>query len=99
MKGDEALNIKVKIAGREFALEAPQKKEVKIRAAAQLISETFEKYKDKFPTNDYANTIAMTALTLLVDNHKQADSEETLELKDALYELEDQLEEFISEEL
>lgn len=98
MTGEEALDINIKIAGKEFSLKVLQKNEGKIRATAKLITETFEKYKDKFPTNDYANILAMTSLTLLIDNKQQQNSEETLEIKSALYELEDKLENFLEQE-
>lgn len=98
MTGEEKLTINIKIAGKEFSLQTLQKNEGKIRATAKLITETFDKYKDKFPTNDYANILAMTSLTLLIDDKLQQNSEENLEIKGELYELEEQMENFLESE-
>lgn len=99
MTGEERLKINIKIGTKSFPLHVLQKDESKIRATAQLITETFEKYSDKFPNNGYDNNLAMAALTLLNANRHQANNEDSLELKDALYELEDTMEEFINENI
>lgn len=99
MNGNEKLNIKVKIAGREFPLRVFSKDEGEVRAAAQLITEAFNKYREIFPGEDYANTLAKASLTVLVGQNKKAKSQDTSELMDDLYQLEENLEEFISEEV
>ena len=99
MNGNEILAVKVKIAGREFPLNVAQKDEGEVRAAAQLITETFEKYRDKFPNEDYANVLAKASLTVLVGQNKKAQAQDTSDLMDNLYQLEEGLEGFIEEEL
>lgn len=99
MNGNEVLSIKVKIAGREFPLNVAQKDEGEVRAAAQLITETFEKYRNKFPNEDYANVLAKASLTVLVGQNKKAQAQDSSDLMDNLYQLEDGLETFIEEEL
>lgn len=99
MNGNEILAIKVKIAGREFPLRVAQKDEGEVRAAAQLITETFEKYRDKFPNEDYANVLAKASLTVLVGQNKKAQAQDTSDLMDKLYQLEQGMEDFIEEEL
>lgn len=96
---EKRLRINIKIGSKTFPLTVLQKDESKIRATAQLITETFDKYKDNFPNNGYDNNLAMAALTLLVAERQQKDSEESLEIKDELYELEDLLEEFIENKI
>ena len=99
MNGNEILAVKVKIAGREFPLNVAQKDEGEVRAAAQLITETFEKYRDKFPNEDYANVLAKASLTVLVGQNKKTQAHDTSDLMDSLYQLEEGLEGFIEEEL
>ena len=99
MSSNEILAIKVKIAGREFPLNVAQKDEGEVRAAAQLITETFEKYRDKFPNEDYANVLAKASLTVLVGQSKKAQTQDTSDMMDHLYQLEEGLEEFIDEQL
>lgn len=97
MNGDEQLNIKVKIAGREFPLVILQKNEGEIRAAARLITETFEKYRAIFPKEEYANVLAKASLSVLVNQEKKAKMHDTSELMDALYQMEEDMEGFIDE--
>lgn len=99
MNGNEKLAIKVKIAGREFPLNVAQKDEGDVRAAAQLITETFEKYRDKFPHDDFANILAKASLTVLVNQNKRTKKQDSSELMDALYEMEEELEGFVNKEL
>ncbi len=98
MNGNVVLAIKVKIAGREFPLNVAQKDEREVRAAAQLITETFKRYRDKFPNEDYANVLAKAALTVLVNNNKKAQDLDSSELMDELYQLEESMEDFIKKE-
>ena len=99
MDGNKALAIKVKIAGRDFKLNVAQKDEGEVRAAAQLITETFEKYRHKFPQDDYANILAKASLTVLVSQQKRAQQLDSSDLMDALYQIEEDLEKFENEEL
>lgn len=99
MNGNEILAIRIKIAGREFPLNVAQKDEREVRAAAQLITETFEKYRDKFPNEDYANILAKASLTVLVNQNKKAHAQDSSELMDSLYQLEEELEGFVGKEL
>lgn len=99
MEGNKALAIKVKIAGRDFELNVAQKDEGEVRAAAQLITETFEKYRNKFPQDDYANVLAKASLTVLVNQQKRAQQLDSSDLMDALYQIEEDLEKFENEKL
>lgn len=99
MDGKEVLAIKVKIAGRDFPLNVAQRDEGEVRAAAQLITETFEKYRQKFPQDDYANVLAKASLSVLVSQQKRTQSQDSSDLMDALYQIEEELEEFINEEI
>ncbi len=99
MNGNEILAIKVKIAGREFPLNVAQKDEGEVRAASQLITETFEMYRDKFPQDDYANILAKASLSVLVNQKKRTQSQNSSDLMDALYQVEENLGEFINEKL
>lgn len=99
MNGNEILAIRIKIAGREFPLRVAQKDEREVRAAAQLITETFKKYHDKFPNEDYANVLAKASLTVLVNQNKKTQKQDTSDLMDELYQMEEELEGFIEQEL
>ena len=99
MNGKEVLAIKVKIAGRDFPLNVVQKDEGEVRAAAQLITETFEKYRHKFPQDDYANILAKASLSVLVSQQKRAQSQDSSNLMDTLYQMEEDLENFVNKEI
>jgi cell division protein ZapA len=99
MNGEDKLNIKVKIAGREFPLTIPSKEEGGIRSAAQLITETFEKYKIKFSNEDYASILAKASLTVLVNQEKKSKMQDSSDMMDALYQMEEDMEDFISENI
>ncbi len=99
MNGNEILEIKVNIAGRKFPLNVPQQEEGRVRDAAKLITETFEKYREKFPNEDYANVLAKSSLTVLVTQSYADHSQNTSELMDVLFRLEEELEGFVQQEL
>lgn len=99
MDSTDVLAIKVKIAGRDFPLNVAHKDEGEVRAAARLITETFEKYRDRFPQDDYANILAKASLSVLVSQQKRAQSQDSSDMMDALYQIEEDLEEFIGEEI
>ncbi len=97
MNGKDKLKINVKIAGREFTLYVVPDAESEIRTAAKLITETFEKYRDKFPNEDYANILAKASLHVLVGQNKKVRTLDNSELMDGLFKLEEDLENFINE--
>lgn len=99
MNGEEQLNINVKIAGREFPLTILQKNEEIIRAKARLITETFEKYRAIFPKDEYANVLAKASLSVLVNQEKKTKIHDTSDLMTALYQMEEDMDDFIDENI
>ncbi len=99
MNSNEKLKIKIKIAGREFTSIVTSDVESEVRSAAKLITETFEKYRDKFPNEDYANLLAKSALHVLVSQNKKVKLQDDSEFMEGLYDLEENLDNFIKETL
>jgi len=99
MSGTNKFEININIAGREFKVYVAPEAEGNVRATAKLITETFEKYREKFPKEDFANILAKTSLHLLVEQRQKAQLEDSSDLMDGLYQLEENLENFIAEEL
>lgn len=70
------ISISVDIAGKSFPLTVKQEEEPVVRAAAENISRTFEKYRKRFPTIDKSDILSMVLLELETTRQRTVEKKE-----------------------
>ena len=78
---DDKLSINVNIADRSYPLKVDRKEEEGIRKAAKIINEKVVQYKQKYPTKDLQDCLAMATLQFVIqkaDTEKRIDSSSML---------------------
>ena len=95
---DDKLSININIADRLYPLRIERKEEENIRKAAKIINDKVVQYKQRYPSKDIQDCLAMSTLQFVI---QKSASEKQIEYSPVLEELErmnDFLAEFIEKE-
>ena len=95
---DDKLSININIADRIYPLRIERKEEENIRKAAKIINDKVVQYKQRYPSKDIQDCLAMATLQFVI---QKFDSEQQIEYSPIVEELErmnDYLAEFIEKE-
>jgi cell division protein ZapA (FtsZ GTPase activity inhibitor) len=95
---DDKLSININIADRLYPLRIERKEEENIRRAAKIINDKVVQYKQRYPSKDIQDCLAMSTLQFVI---QKSDSEKQIEYSPVLEDLErmnDFLAEFIEKE-
>jgi cell division protein ZapA len=95
---DDKLSININIADRIYPLRIERKEEENIRKAAKIINDKVVQYKQRYPSKDIQDCLAMATLQFVI---QKIDSEKQIEYSPIVEELErmnDYLAEFIEKE-
>jgi cell division protein ZapA (FtsZ GTPase activity inhibitor) len=71
---DDKLSININIADRIYPLRIDRKEEENIRKAAKIINDKVVQYKQRYPSKDIQDCLAMATLQFVIqkfDNEKQ----------------------------
>lgn len=90
------LNIKLNIAGNSYPLSIDSEKEEKYRRAEKDINELVTKYQTRFRASKEMDYLAMAALQLSVSNVEAEMSRSLGEDRDALVEIDKELDEYLN---
>ena len=95
---DDKLSININIADRVYPLRIDRKEEENIRKAAKIINDKVVQYKQRYPSKDIQDCLAMATLQFVI---QKFDSEKQVEYSPIVEELErmnDFLAEFLEKE-
>ena len=95
---DEKLSININIADRMYPLRIDRKEEESIRRAAKIINDKVVQYKQRYPSKDIQDCLAMATLQFVI---QKFDSDRQMEYSPVMEELEhlnDLLAEYIEKE-
>ena len=95
---DDKLSININIADRIYPLRIDRKEEENIRRAAKIINDKVVQYKQRYPSKDIQDCLAMATLQFVI---QKFDSEKQIESSPVVEELEhmnDFLAEFLEKE-
>ena len=95
---DEKLSININIADRMYPLRIDRKEEESIRRAAKIINDKVVQYKQRYPSKDIQDCLAMATLQFVI---QKFDSDRQMEYSPVIEELEhmnDFLAEYIEKE-
>jgi cell division protein ZapA len=95
---DDKLSININIADRLYPLRIERKEEENIRKAAKIINDKVVQYKQRYPSKDIQDCLAMATLQFVIqkfDNEKQVGYSPVVE---ELERMNDFLAEFIEKE-
>ena len=95
---DDKLSININIADRMYPLRIERKEEESIRRAAKIINDKVVQYKQRYPSKDIQDCLAMATLQFVIqkfDNEKQSEYSPIVE---ELEHMNDFLAEFIEKE-
>lgn len=95
---DEKLSININIADRMYPLRIDRKEEESIRRAAKIINDKVVQYKQRYPSKDIQDCLAMATLQFVI---QKFDSDRQNEYSPVIEELEhmnDFLAEYIEKE-
>jgi len=73
---DDKLSININIADRLYPLRIDRKEEENIRRAAKIINDKVVQYKQRYPSKDLQDCLAMATLQFVIqkfDNEKQTE--------------------------
>ena len=73
---DDKLSININIADRLYPLRIDRKEEENIRKAAKIINDKVVQYKQRYPSKDLQDCLAMATLQFVIqkfDNEKQTE--------------------------
>jgi cell division protein ZapA (FtsZ GTPase activity inhibitor) len=95
---DDKLSININIADRIYPLRIDRKEEENIRKAAKIINDKVVQYKQRYPSKDIQDCLAMATLQFVI---QKFDNEKQIEYSPIVEELErmnDFLAEFLEKE-
>jgi cell division protein ZapA len=95
---DDKLLIRLNVVDRYYPLKIDRDEEEKVRKAASMINDKVLQYKQRYADKDSQDFLAMAALQFII---KHLESEDTTDISPIIGELKglnDELEEFISQE-
>ena len=95
---DDKLSININIADRLYPLRIDRKEEDNIRKAAKIINDKVVQYKQRYPSKDLQDCLAMATLQFVIqkfDNEKQTEYSPIIE---ELERMNDFLAEYIEKE-
>ncbi len=95
---DDKLSININIADRLYPLRIDRKEEENIRKAAKIINDKVVQYKQRYPSKDLQDCLAMATLQFVIqkfDNEKQTEYSPIIE---ELERMNDFLAEYIEKE-
>lgn len=90
------LHINLKIAGKSYPLNIDSSKEEKYRRAEKEISDLIAKFRANYPRREEQEYLAMSALQLSLRNVEMAMSRSLGEDKDALVEIDSELDKYLN---
>ncbi len=94
----DLLNININIAGNSYPMKVKPAEESKIRKAAQLINDDFNKYKKVYGSMKHIDLLAMTSLQIASDFIEINVGNNASNLKNEISKLNEELNEFIGNE-
>ena len=95
---DDKLSIRVNLVDRYYPLKIDRKDEEKIREAGKIINEKVLQYKQRYSDKDVQDFLAMAALQYVTKLIELEENKESMELVEAIKELNEELEVYLKEE-
>lgn len=95
---EDKLSININIADRMYPLRIGREEEESIRRAAKMINDKVIQYKQKYPSKDLQDCLAMTTLQFVIQKFNTEKRIDTSPLVEELEVMNDFLAEFLEKE-
>lgn len=99
MENKEQLKINIRIEGRRYPLFIDRKNEERHRIAAGVVNNTVDKFRELYQDKDSQDILAMAAFQIALSYTELTQNEDKSLLIDELKNLNDDLSDFLKEEL
>jgi cell division protein ZapA len=99
MENKKQLKINIKIDGRNYPLHIERKEEERHRKAAGTVNTTVNKFRELYQNKDSQDILAMTAFQIALNYTELAENEEKSLLINDLKNLNDDISDFLKEEV
>lgn len=95
---DDKLLIRLNVVDRYYPLKVERREEEKVRKAAKMINDKVLQYKQRYVDKDSQDFLAMAALQFVIKYVESDDKIDVSPILGSLKDMNDELEEFISQE-
>jgi len=99
MENKKQLKINIRIEGRNYPLCVERKDEERHRKAAGRVNSTVDKFKELYQSKDSQDMLAMAAFQIALNYTEMAEQQDQSLLMDALKNLNDDISDFLKEEV